>query len=133
MGCSRSGGTEHDFMIDGENTGILTGHAYGFNSVFELKDEEMTNERKTHRLCVIRNPWGNKEWCLKWGAGSEELEKHADAIQSQYIDELENEEKFDMNADDGLFFMNYKSFRQVFNKLFVAVDFPDDWQAIRFH
>ncbi len=33
---------------------------------------------------------------------------------------MEEEERFEMNADDGLFFMNYKSFREVFNKLFIA-------------
>lgn len=38
-----------------------------------------------------------------------------------------------MNADDGLFFMNYKSFRQVFNKLFIAQDFPDEWWCVRYH
>jgi hypothetical protein len=31
-----------------------------------------------------------------------------------------------------LFFMNYKNFRAVFNKLFIANDFPDDWSAVRF-
>ena len=73
MGCSRSGGTEHELMIDGEDTGIKTGHAYGFNKVFELEDEEMANPRKTHRLCVIRNPWGHTEWKLKCGSHSEQL------------------------------------------------------------
>lgn len=38
-----------------------------------------------------------------------------------------------MNEDDGLFFMNYKSFREVFNKLFVAVDFDDKWSAVRYY
>jgi len=36
MGCSRSGGIEHALEIDGESTGILTGHAYGLNKVFEF-------------------------------------------------------------------------------------------------
>lgn len=45
---------------------------------------------------------------------------------------MEEEERFDMNADDGLFFMNYKSFRQVFNKLFIAQDFPDEWWCVRY-
>jgi hypothetical protein len=39
MGCSRSGGTEHGLMLDGEPTGIFTGHAYGINRVISLKDE----------------------------------------------------------------------------------------------
>ena len=37
-----------------------------------------------------------------------------------------------MEADDGLFFINFKSFRSVFNKIFVARDFPDEWGAVRF-
>ena len=37
-----------------------------------------------------------------------------------------------MEADDGLFFINFKSFRSVFNKIFVARDFPDEWEAVRF-
>lgn len=28
--------------------------------------------------------------------------------------------------------MNYESFRQVYDKLFVAQDFPDEWCAVRF-
>jgi hypothetical protein len=37
-----------------------------------------------------------------------------------------------LRDDDGTFFINYKSFRQVFDKLFIAQNFPDDWCAIRF-
>jgi calpain len=80
MGCSRSGGTEHALQIEGQDTGILTGHAYGLNAVFEFFDENMPNARKSHRLVLIRNPWGNTEWQLKWGSGSEELETHEKAV-----------------------------------------------------
>lgn len=62
MGCSRSGGVEHALEIDGEQTGIVTGHAYGLNRVFEFADSDMENPRKTHRLILIRNPWGQTEW-----------------------------------------------------------------------
>ena len=41
MGCSVSGGTDHAVVIDGVNTGIMSGHAYGLNDVIELKDDEM--------------------------------------------------------------------------------------------
>lgn len=77
MGCSRSGGIEHALEIDGESTGILTGHAYGLNKVFEFQDNEMQNPRKTHRLILIRNPHGQTEWLLKWGSNSEELETYS--------------------------------------------------------
>lgn len=36
MGCSRSGGTEGPLELEGEQTGILTGHAYSLNMVLNL-------------------------------------------------------------------------------------------------
>lgn len=90
MGCSRSsGGTENSVVIDGEDTGIISGHAYGIMDVFELHDPSMQNPRKTHRLLRIRNPWGKGEWCQKWSPSSatEELEKYRELI-SGYISEL---------------------------------------------
>ena len=36
MGCSVTGGTEKNVVIDGVNTGIMSGHAYGLNDVIEL-------------------------------------------------------------------------------------------------
>lgn len=79
----------------------------------------MENPRKTHRLLLIRNPWGNTEWQLQWGSGSDKLEEHKSAIQT-IISEMENDEQFDVDAEDGIFFMNYKSFRTVFDKIFIA-------------
>ena len=38
MGCSVTGGTEKNVVIDGVNTGIMSGHAYGLNDVFILDD-----------------------------------------------------------------------------------------------
>ena len=121
MGCSRSGGTEHTVLLpDGEPTGIFSGHAYGIVKIFELVDEGMLNERKTHRLLIVRNPWGKSEWIGKWSTDSDEMETHRDEIK-KFIDELEEEERFDYSDDnDGLFIINYKSFREIFNKIFIA-------------
>ena len=33
---------------------------------------------------------------------------------------------------DGTFLINYKSWRECYNRIFVVNDFPDDWSAIRF-
>jgi hypothetical protein len=33
---------------------------------------------------------------------------------------MEEDEQFEMDAEDGLFFMNYKSFRTVFDRIFIA-------------
>ena len=80
MGCSVSGGTEHQVIIDGVKTGIMSGHAYGLNDVIELEDEDMENPRKTHRLLRVRNPWGRGEWNGKWSDDSIETEKHESKI-----------------------------------------------------
>jgi len=74
MGCSVTGGTEKSIRIDGCDTGIISGHAYSLNDIFELDDPEMEKERKTHRLLRIRNPWGRSEWKGKWSDQSEEIE-----------------------------------------------------------
>jgi hypothetical protein len=44
----------------------MTGHAYGLIDAFELKDPNMVNPRKTHRILRVRNPWGTMEWKGKW-------------------------------------------------------------------
>lgn len=101
MGCSRSaGGTENSVVIDGEDTGIISGHAYGIMDVFDLHDPEMQNPRKTHRILRIRNPWGKGEWCQKWSPSSstEEIEKYRELI-DKYISELQEEEKFDIDDE----------------------------------
>jgi len=56
MGCSRSGGTEHEITIDDEPVGILSGHAYSIIDVIDLDDDQGNDE---HKLLRIRNPWGN--------------------------------------------------------------------------
>ena len=137
MGCSCSpdgaGGVEHDLEIDGWMTGIVRGHAYSISKVFEIPDPDMENPRKTHRLLLIRNPWGSKEWLGDWSGAEddEKLNKHMDKIKD-FIEELEEDERFDPFADDGLFFMNFKSFRMCFDKMFVALNFPDEWNAVRY-
>lgn len=46
---------------------LVDGHAYSLISVKELK----TKAGKTVRLCLIRNPWGKKEWSGDWSDKSE--------------------------------------------------------------
>ena len=75
MGCSVTGGTEHSIRIDGVDSGILSGHAYSLNDVFEIPDENMEKERKTHRICRVRNPWGRGEWKGKWSDDSEQIDE----------------------------------------------------------
>lgn len=71
MGCSAEGETEGFIFKEGENTGVLSGHAYSLLDVIELpflKEEAATKtkNRGFHRLLRIRNPWGHGEWKFKW-------------------------------------------------------------------
>lgn len=138
MGCSRSpagGGIEAE-LTDGEgnDTGIVRGHAYSITRFLEISDPDMTNPRKTHRLIHIRNPWGAKEWLGTWSGkeDDEKLEKHRQKIED-FKNEMEADEQFEIDAEDGLFFMNYKSFRECFDKMFIAINFPDHWTAVRYN
>lgn len=132
MGCSVTGGTEHAVIIDGVQTGIISGHAYGLLDVFEIADPKMENPRKTHRLLRVRNPWGQSEWKGKWSDGSDEIKANEIELK-KYIDDLQEEERFELDCEDGTFLINYQSWRDVFNRLFVANSFPDSWWCIRFN
>lgn len=91
----------------------------------------MDNPRKTHRILRVRNPWGRGEWKGKWSDDSEQIDDHEEALQG-YIDELQEDERFELGANDGTFMINYASFRDVYNRLFIVNDFPDEWSAVRF-
>lgn len=131
MGCSVTGGTEKSIRIDGMDTGIMSGHAYSLNDVFEIQNPEREEERKSHRLLRIRNPWGRGEWKGKWSDDSEEIDKFEDKLMN-YIQELAEDEQFEIGKNDGTFLINYASFRDIYNRLFIVNDFPNDWSAIRF-
>lgn len=87
MGCSSDGGTEHYIKVDDEDTGIMSGHAYGIINVFEIKDDQSKNYHKSHRLLIIRNPWGYGEWKMKWADGSDKLEQ-CQGLLEQYQNEV---------------------------------------------
>ena len=130
MGCSIVGGTEEKFKINGRPCGIITGHAYALLDVFEIPDPQMNNPRKTHRIVLVRNPWGNTEWNGKWSDQSQEVIEHRVEL-DKYIKTLPDEDKFDIGLDDGTFMMNYQSWRDVFNNMFICLDFPTTWTALR--
>ena len=79
----------------------------------------------------VRNPWGEIEWNGDWSDKSDEIETHRDLLQ-QYVDKLKKEEKFEIGAEDGTFFINYQDWSHIFNKLYVTIDFPDSWSGVRF-
>jgi hypothetical protein len=133
MGCSAVGDTEGELLIDGEKTGILKGHAYGVIDVFTLANPTMAVKkgRDYHRLLRIRNPWGKLEWQGKWSDCSEQVEEHEELLQG-YIDSLDEDDKFVLGEDDGTFLMCYSDFRNIFQNLFISVDFPVEWTGVRF-
>jgi len=50
-----------------------------------------------------------------------------------YIDSLAVDEQFDMDADDGTFFIELDDWIENFTSLFLNIDFPEDWTGVRFH
>lgn len=75
MGCSAEGETETYIQIKGEDSGIMSGHAYGIIDVFEIPDDKCLNYHKSHRLVKVRNPWGYGEWKLKWSENPDNIQK----------------------------------------------------------
>jgi len=91
LGCSAEGGTELYLKINDEDTGIMSGHAYGILDVFELPDKNSKNYHKSHRLIKVRNPWGYGEWKMKWSEDPnyiEKLDKFLPEIDSYYDKEI---------------------------------------------
>ena len=101
MGCSSNGATEREVVIDGERTGIMSGHAYGLNDVFEI-DAKGGKER----LLRIRNPWGRTEWNGPWSDYSDEIKDNEAKILA-YVNELPKDEQFELQDDDGTFLIDF--------------------------
>jgi len=97
--------------------------------VITLKDPYDPN--RPIRLLRLRNPWGNSEWIGPWGEGSPEYEKYKKCIQ-EYVDDLPPDEQFELDKDDGTFFMHYSDWKEIFSTLFLNLDFPEDWTGVRF-
>jgi hypothetical protein len=41
------------------------------------------------------------------------------------------DERFQFGANDGTFLINYDSWRNIYNNMFLTFDFPDNWIGIR--
>lgn len=119
MSCSTAG--EDHFTESGgkpvNNIGLVPGHAYTLISVVKTK-------REGHRLCQIRNPWGNFEWTGDWSDNS-----------PLWTPALRKECKM-VVADDGLFWMSFEDLVKNFTGISVAmVRHPglnhDPWHEVR--
>lgn len=130
MGCNIKGnGKNGPHILDGKPSGLIMNHAYGISDVIELEDP--FNSSKPQRLLRIRNPWGNSEWLGAWSSGSEQMETYRETLE-KYIETLEPDEQFDLDADDGTFLIHFSDWRDNFSTLFINNDFPEAWTGVRF-
>ena len=79
----------------------------------------------------LRNPWGKSEWKGAWASKSEEEKKYRKTL-IEYIETLSPDEKFDLDADDGTFLIDYDNWKNNFTQLFLNIDFPEKWTGVRF-
>ena len=80
----------------------------------------------------MRNPWGHGEWTGAWSSKSKELKTYHDNIKA-YIETLDEDEEFEMDSEtDGIFFMLYEDFKDIFSCVFINIDFPEKWTGVRF-
>jgi hypothetical protein len=129
LGCARKDDTvEGQVIIDGEPTGILSRHAYGVLDVFTITSKANGEE---FRLLRVRNPWGKTEWVGDWSDTSDEIETYRKEL-DEYIAGLEDDEKFELGAEDGTFLITYEDWASIYNKLYVTIDFPSNWSGMRF-
>ena len=104
--------------------GLIMGHAYSLLAAGEL-DTKCPEDGGKVKLVKLRNPWGKGEWTGSWSDNSPEYEKYMDILN-------ENEATFGEKTDgmnDGTFFMKYEDYRKAYTNIFVAVNFPPDWQV----
>ena len=135
IGCSvlGNGSVEQEVYYNGYSSGIISRHAYTILDAFEFPniDNKVLSNNKYSRLLRIRNPWGHKEWNGKWSDNSIELKKNKKKLykmlQDLYIDEKES---FDLDAEDGTFFIEFEDFFKIFSKIFMCKDIPSNYVGI---
>lgn len=110
------------------------GHAYSLIDVGEitLDDDDTVNKSdsasgRTIKLVRLRNPWGKGEWEGSWSDRSDEREKYDTKIASVF--NVQASEVVGVDFQDGTFYMRFSDWRERFTSLFVAVNFPDDWEG----
>ena len=108
-----------------EKIGIAGSHAYSLLAVYEfeningyyrlLNHEEEREGKKIERIVKLRNPWGNGEWTGDWSDNS-----------PLWNPELKEALEF-VNADDGIFHMNYNDFCRYFSDCQICY-YHDDYK-----
>ena len=136
MGCAINGtGIEHAVLLKGEDTGLVSGHAYSIQNVVTITNSD---NGKPARLLRIRNPWGPKnpkEWVGAWSDNSTELRNNYQEINNQlkatygkYAELVD----FKQNQEDGTFFTIFEDFIAVWSRISLCVKFPRDYSRVRY-
>eukprot|EP00761_Pharyngomonas_kirbyi_P011973 gb/GECH01011999.1/.p1 GENE.gb/GECH01011999.1/~~gb/GECH01011999.1/.p1 ORF type:complete len:575 (+),score=114.10 gb/GECH01011999.1/:1-1725(+) len=94
MGCSISSGREEK----NRDAGVVAGHAYSLLDIRETRDG--------HCLLKLRNPWGMFEWR---GAFSD---RDTRRWTSSLLKELDYK-----RGDDGVFWMEFRDFKRIYDKV----------------
>lgn len=95
MGCSVKDGYDEDLA---EQQGLVCGHAYTLLAVYEFK-----SKGKEQRLVKLRNPWGSGEWNGNWSDDDK-----------KWTAQLRKDAGFDGGKDDGIFWMSYEDFDEIY-------------------
>ena len=141
LGCgcdvqkSKGAQNEQNVIIQGWNSGLVSGHAYAILDCFEIPKARSKKPRKCSRLLRLRNPWGFQEWQGKWCDDSEELALNKERINDKLTEKYKGtHEKPHVGEDnnDGTFIMCFSDFRNIFNKVCVSLSFPMSTIGIRF-
>jgi len=88
--------------------GLTSGHAYSILDVVEIKDGDSVKEK----LVKVRNPWGVERYNGPWSDGS-----------NLWTDEYEKQVGL-KKANDGVFFMPFSVFKEVFSMFGIAMYEP---------
>ena len=88
--------------------GLTSGHAYSILDVYELKDGDSVKEK----LVKVRNPWGVERYNGPWSDNS-----------NMWTEEYEKQVDF-KKGNDGVFFMPFSVFKQVFSMFGIAMYEP---------
>lgn len=81
-----------------KNFGLISHHAYTILGVVELK----AGDEVLHRLFKMRNPWGEEHYEGPWHDKDE-----------RWTEEFKKQVKL-VEANDGIFYMDLKSFKKAF-------------------
>lgn len=84
---------------DMKSVGLVDGHAYSLIAAKEIK----TLDGTTVRLCLIRNPWGKKEWQGDWSDESPLWDAHCQAQVPNF-----------KVANDGCFWLSFEDYDTFF-------------------